>query len=200
MVWGSIAFPALEAASNSSGLVPAIITLLEAATTPTRPQTDAQGRIVLTPRWTVKGKGKGKMKTGGCLLHLVERGPVGAEYAALWRHKFTLTALQVQMVRRSAPWRDEDFSEERNQEINQVLAAATSMWIQSLRETVWPNIVFTVSLEIRHRSRSDREEACLICHQKYEFAGKNMEHNLFHCCVGEVRSWRGATGDRQRSR
>ena len=87
----------------------------------------------------------------------------------------------MEMSRRSAPRREAEPPEQRFEEINKVLAAATSMWIQSLHETVWPNIVFTVSLEIRHRSRSDREEACLICHQKYEFAGKNMDHTLFHC-------------------
>ena len=38
-----------------------------------------------------------------------------------------------------------------------------------------------VSEEIRLRSRSGRDFACLICHQKYEYVGGNMEHNLFHC-------------------
>ena len=51
---------------------------------------------------------------------------------------------------------------------------------QSLHHTVWPNIVCMVSEEIRRRSRRGREEACLICHQKYDFAGNNMEHNFFH--------------------
>ena len=57
------------------------------------------------------------------------------------------------------------------------------MWIQSLHETVWPNIVFMVSEEIRYRSRSGPEQTCLLCHQKYEFSGKNMGHNLFHCLI-----------------
>ena len=54
---------------------------------------------------------------------------------------------------------------------------------QSLHHTVWPNIVCMVSEEIRRRNRRGREEACLICHQKYDFAGNNMEHNLFHWCM-----------------
>ena len=182
MVWGSIAFPALDAASSNSGpWAPAITAVLEAAITTTGPQTDAQGRVVLTPRWAVKGKGKGRTGKGGNDLNIVERGPVRGEYAAPWRMKFTLTALQVEMARRSAPWRERDPEDARNQKIAEVLAKATSMWIQSSHETVWPNIVFMISEEIRRRSRRGREEACLICHQKYEFAGKNMEHNLFHC-------------------
>ena len=46
MVWGSIAFPALEVASSSKGPVPANTNLIAAATRKTRPQADAQSRIV----------------------------------------------------------------------------------------------------------------------------------------------------------
>ena len=107
------------------------------------------------------------------------------EYAAPWRH--------------SAQWRDAEVSEERRQEINEVLVAARFMWIQSLHHTVWPNIVCMVSEEIRRRSRPGREEACLICHQKYDFAGNNMEHNLFHCRAIEppVRLEAGKPSSRQ---
>ena len=137
MVWGSIAFPALEASSSSSGpWVPATTTVLEAAITTTGPQTDAQGRVVLTPRWAVKGKGKGRTKRGQRPLNLVERGTVREEYAAPCRRKFTLAALQVELCRRTAPWRDEDPSEESCQEINQVLVAAASLSVESLHETV----------------------------------------------------------------
>ena len=183
MVWGSIAFPALEATSNSSGPVPADTSVLEAATTSTRPPTTSQSRVVLTPRRVVKGKGKGRTGKGGNDLNIVERGPVRGEYVAPWRMKFTLTALQVEMARRSAPWRERDPEDARNQKIAEVLAKATSMWIQSLHETVWPNIVFMISEEVRWRSSSGPEQSCLMCHQKYELAGRNMDHNLFHCII-----------------
>ena len=53
--------------------------------------------------------------------------------------------------------------------------------MDTVAAAVWPNIVYMVSEEIGRRSRRGREKACLICHQRSEFAGNNMEHNLFHC-------------------
>jgi len=180
MIWGSIAFPALETGSGlrRRGLgVPITSDVLRSATTTVQPQPAVHGRVVLTPRQSVQGKGKGRRQ------NLIERGPVRTEHAAPWRHDLTVAALQVEMSNRSAKWRDGDPTEERRQEINQVLLEATSMWIPSLQHTVWPNIVLMISEEIRLRSRRGREEACLICHQKYEWAGKNIEHNLFHCSM-----------------
>jgi hypothetical protein len=178
MIWGSVAFPLLEARSGSVPWV-STTTNVEAAMSAEDSQRDLQGGVVLTPRWAVKGKGKGKTKTAGRGLNLIERGPMRGEYAAPWRHKFTLTTLQVEMARRAAKWRTEGPgpTQERSQKITEIMAAATMMWIQSLHDTVWPNILFMVSEEIRLRSRSGRDEACLICHQKYEYAGRNMEHN-----------------------
>ena len=54
-------------------------------------------------------------------LNFIERGPVRQEYAAPWRH--------------SDQWRNAEVFEERRQEINQALVAATFMWIQSLHHT-----------------------------------------------------------------
>ena len=155
--------------------MPVTPAVLQAATSTRRPHRDAHGRIVLTPRWKVQSQGKGKPP------NLIERGPVREEYAAPWRHKITVAALQEEMSNRSAKWRTVEVSEERRELINQVMVETTSMWIQSLQHTVWPNIVYMVSEEIGRRSRRGREKACLICHQKCEFAGNNMEHNLFHC-------------------
>ena len=88
------------------------------------------------------------------------------EYAAPWRHKITVAALQEEMSNRSAKRRSVEVSEERREDIKEVLVETTSMWIQSLQHTVWPNIVFMVSEEIGRRSRRGRENAGLLCHQK----------------------------------
>ena len=59
-----------------------------------------------------------------------------------------MTTLQVEMARRSGKWGTEDPTHERCQKITEIMAAATMMWIQSLHDTVWPNILFMVSEEI----------------------------------------------------
>jgi hypothetical protein len=70
MVWGSIAFPALEAASHSRATVPADTNLIEAATRTTRPQTGAKRRSVFRPRWVAKGQGQGRTQTASGERHL----------------------------------------------------------------------------------------------------------------------------------
>jgi hypothetical protein len=89
--------------------------------------------------------------------------------------------LQAEMAKRSSKWRMVGVQEDRREVIKRVMVAATRMWIQSLHDTVWPNIVFMVSEEIRRRSLSGRNQQCLICHHNNNVAGNNMEHNLFHC-------------------
>ena len=69
----------------------------------------------------------------------------------------------------------------KNQE---VMHAATWMWLHSLEFTVWPNVVFMVSEEIRKRSGSSPDTGlCIACGEPLEFASENMEHNLFHCSM-----------------
>ena len=130
MLWGSIAFPALETGSGSRRIgsgVPITSDVLAAATMTAEPQRIVYGRVVLTSRGRVPGKGKGKSQ------NLIERGPVRTEHAAPWRHNLTVATLQVEMNNRSAKWRDADPTEERRQEINHVCCRSgsrrgTSAW------------------------------------------------------------------------
>ena len=103
------------------------------------------------------------------------------EHAAPWRQEFTVEVLQAEMAKRSAKWRIVDVEEDRPEAIKRVMVAATRMWIQSLRDTAWPNIVFMVSEEIRRRSLSGRNQQCLVCHHNNNVAGNSMEHN--HCPI-----------------
>jgi hypothetical protein len=99
MLWGSIAFPALETGSGSRRIgsgVPITSDVLAAATMTAEPQRIVYGRVVLTSRGRVPGKGKGKSQ------NLIERGPVRTEHAAPWRHNLTVATLQVEMNNRSA--------------------------------------------------------------------------------------------------
>ena len=108
MVWGIIAFPVVEASSGSSSAGPWLSANragLRAATTTTRPQTQLKGPLVLTPRWAVKGHGKGRRHTAGRAANFIERGPMRTEYAAPWRQEFTVEVLQAEMAKRSAKWR-----------------------------------------------------------------------------------------------
>ena len=154
MVCGSIAFPRaeaqLQAAVSSSGStqpwVPAnsaSTALIERLpTTQPPPWRTSAVKVVLTPRWAVKGKGKSKK--GERPLNIIERGPVREEYAAPWRHDFYVAALQKEMAKRAALWSDKETPtnpEHREEEIRDVLRAATKMWVSSLLETVWPDVV-----------------------------------------------------------
>jgi hypothetical protein len=105
------------------------------------------------------------------------------EYAAPWRQQFTVEVLQAEMAKRSSKWRLGDIDEDRREEIKRVMVEATRMWIQSLHDSVWPNIVFMVSDEVRRRSLCGRNQQCLVCHHNNNVAGNNMEHNLFHCPI-----------------
>jgi hypothetical protein len=163
MVWGSVALPASEASSGSSSSagpwLQANRAVLEAATT-------------TTPPWR---------QTAGQAPSFIARGPVREEYAAPWRLEFTVEVLQAEMAKRSSMWRVGDIDEDRREEIKRVMVEATRMWIQSLHDTAWPNIVFMVSEEVRRRSLCGRNQQCLLCHHNNDVAGNNMEHNLFHC-------------------
>ena len=59
MMWGSMAFPALETGSGSSASEgPVSLGLLQAATSTRRPHRDAHGRIAWTPRWMSKARAR----------------------------------------------------------------------------------------------------------------------------------------------
>ena len=73
----------------------------------------------------------------------IARGPVREEYAAPWRLEFTVEVLQAEMAKRSSMWRVGGIDEDRREEIKRVMVEATRMWIQSLHDTVWANIVWS---------------------------------------------------------
>ena len=113
-------------------------------------------------------------------------GPSNYSAAAPWRAHGYIDLLLTEM-RENRQIRGVDVPHTENDPIRDMCHHAYQLWIDSLYDNVWPNIVHAVHKCIGDRCCSLHPMGnCARCGGEWELTGAYMQHNLFECMAADI--------------